>query len=671
MDTHRLKIFLLGILAAYAVGGLPLRSNSSVSGTGKCHTLNVGTGYDAFGRVREQKCVTNLGGGILLERNEYDAAGRLAGTVTQGGMGTEFGYDVRGVLTERKDSLLEMMYSYATGDAPSYAGRISGKKTRVRNGKGYDVTNSAYRYDAMGRLVEATVKQGPSELPVKPVFPPLEPATAGALLLPADHSEAFTYDLNANVLTIERKGRDDAGKYRVVDDVEMEYVGNRMSVLRDAAADALLEGSMDMPQGVYSGYDIRYDAAGRLTRDVSRGISNVGYTLTGMPWMIGMMSGDCAEYGYSSAGVKLWERIYNGNVTTRRDYLGPCEYVDGRLARVNVPQGYIDSLGVLHAYIRDIQGNVAGVYAAKAGKKVLEQLNWYYAYGGLTADSRGQEMNRYRHTGKELVTDLGINSYDFTARWQNPMTGRFDVPDGMAHVKPWNSPYAFCGGDPINYVDEMGNDYNVKFDEENKTVTISAKYFAYESDADAANGAASFWNGQTNKFSFEYKGTTYSVVFDLSVEVVSEDVFSNKLSERPDISSNDKVKLRNNVLRNVMNKYSSVNGDQGVNAFLTVDSMTPFEERGISRDNTGGTIEGKQILVGSEFAYARDFETGMHEIGHTLGLGHDKKGIMTPSFNDFGRCKEIYDGHIKTIIKNAITGKPIKQGARSGRGYVL
>ncbi len=440
----------------YTIGGLPLQSNSAVSGVGRYHTLNVDTGYDAFGRVREQKCVTNLGGEVLLERNEYDAAGRLAGTVTQGGMGTKFGYDVRSVLTERKDSLLELTYSYATGDAPSYAGRISGRKTRVRNGKGYDVTNSAYRYDAMGRLVEATVKQGPSELPVKPVFPPLEPAKAGALLLPADHSEAFTYDLNANVLTIERKGRDDAGKYRVVDDVEMEYVGNRMSVLRDAAADALLEGSMDMPQGVYSGYDIRYDAAGRLTRDVSRGISNVGYTLTGMPWMIGMMSGDCAEYGYSSAGVKQWERIYNGNRTTRRDYMGPCEYVDGKLARMNVPQGYIDSLGVLHAYIRDIQGNVTGVYAAKAGKKALEQLNWYYAYGGLTADSRGQEMNRYKHTGKELVTDLEINSYDFTARWQSPMTGRFDVTDRKASEYNWLSPYTFCGGDPINYTDPTG-----------------------------------------------------------------------------------------------------------------------------------------------------------------------------------------------------------------------
>lgn len=442
---------------SYTVGGLPLQSNSMVSGAGRYHTLNVGTGYDAFGRVREQKCVTNLGGGVLLERNEYDGAGRLAGTVTQGGLRTTYSYDARGALMERTDSLLEMMYSYATGDAPSYAGRISGRKTRVRNGMGYDVVNSAYRYDAMGRLVESTVKQGTSELPVKPVFPPLEPAKAGALLLPADHSEAFTYDLNANVLTIERKGRDDAGQCRVVDDVEMTYAGNRLSVLRDAAADALLEGSMDMPEGVYSGYDIRYDAAGRLTRDVSRGIANINYSVTGMPWVVGTMSGDCAEYGYTSSGVKLWERIYNGNRTTRREYVGPCEYVDGKLMRVNVSQGYIDSLGVLHAYIRDIQGNVAGVYAAKAGKKSLEQLNWYYAYGGLTADSRGQDRNRYKHTGKELVTDLGLNSYDFTARWQYPMAGAFSSPDAKASDYKWLSPYAFCGGDPINYVDPTGN----------------------------------------------------------------------------------------------------------------------------------------------------------------------------------------------------------------------
>ena len=655
----------------YTIGGLPLRSNSSVSGTGRYHTLNVGTGYDAFGRVTEQRAVTNLGGTVLLGRNSYDASGRLESTETEGGLRTTYGYDARGTITSRKDSLMELTYSYATGSSPSYAGRISGKKTRIRNGIGYDVWNHSYSYDGMGRLSTVTYKQGVSEAE-KPSLLPLDRALLPRPPHPADHSEAFTYDLNANVLTIERKGRDDAGRYRVVDDVEMEYVGNRLSVLRDAAVDALLEGSMDMPEGVYSGYDIRYDAAGRLTRDVSRGIANINYSVTGMPWVVGTMSGDCAEFGYTSAGTKLSETIYNGNRTTRREYVGPCEYVDGRLARINMPQGYIDSLGVLHAYIRDIQGNVAGMYAARAGKKSLEQLNDYYAYGGLTADSRGQDRNRYKHTGKELVTDLGLNSYDFTARWQYPMAGRFDMPDALAHNKPWNSPYSFCGGDPVNYVDQTGNDYNVKFDDENKTVTISAKYFAYESDVDAAKGAASFWNGQSNKFSFEYNGTTYSVVFDLSVEVVSEDVFLNSLSEHPGISSNDKVNLRNNVLRNVMNAYTLDKKDQGVNAFLTVDSMTPFEERGISGDNTGATIEGKQILVGTELSYARDFETGMHEIGHTLGLGHSRAGIMTPSFRDWTRSKTTYKSDVKIMLKNAIKGVvPVYGGNKAGRGFLI
>ena len=277
------------------------------------------------------------------------------------------------------------------------------------------------------------------------------------LTFPADNSESFTYDLNANLLTISRKGRDDAGMYRVVDEIEMGYIGNQLSWLRDTAEDPLLEGSMDIPQGNYSGYDIMYDGAGRITRDVSRGISHVNYNVTGTPFVVATMTADCAVYGYTSSGAKLSETIYNGSVTTRRDYVGPCEYVDGKLERVNVPQGYIDTLGVLHAYIHDIQGNVVGVYEAKAAKKQLEQVNEYYAYGGLTADSKGQDRNRYKHTGKELVSDLGINSYDFTARWQYPMAGAFTSPDALAHEMPWLSPYIFCGGDPINFSDPTGN----------------------------------------------------------------------------------------------------------------------------------------------------------------------------------------------------------------------
>ena len=137
-----------------------------------------------------------------------------------------------------------MEYTYATGSVPSYAGRISGRKTRVRDGIGFDVTNHSYTYDAMGRLAEVTLKHGTREVPTLPSFPSLGAVTLAAdsltlgdiyplntvrptLTFPADNSESFTYDLNANLLTISRKGKDDAGSYRVVDENEMGYIGNQ------------------------------------------------------------------------------------------------------------------------------------------------------------------------------------------------------------------------------------------------------------------------------------------------------------------------------------------------------------------------------------------------------------------------------------------------------------
>ena len=106
----------------YTIGGLPLQSNLLVSGTGKYHALNVSTEYDAFGRVTQSRAVTNLGATVVLERNSYDAAGRLATTETNGGMTATYAYDVRGALTARRDSLMEMEYTYATGSAAELCG---------------------------------------------------------------------------------------------------------------------------------------------------------------------------------------------------------------------------------------------------------------------------------------------------------------------------------------------------------------------------------------------------------------------------------------------------------------------------------------------------------------------------------------------------------------------
>lgn len=51
-----------------------------------------------------------------------------------------------------------------------------------------------------------------------------------------------------------------------------------------------------------------------------------------------------------------------------------------------------------------------------------------------------------------------------------------------------------------------------------------------------------------------------------------------------------------------------------------------------------------------------NYQTGAHEIGHTLGLEHYTRWLMAPDQSVFLRSYNIEKKEIMTIIKNAITG---------------
>ena len=51
---------------------------------------------------------------------------------------------------------------------------------------------------------------------------------------------------------------------------------------------------------------------------------------------------------------------------------------------------------------------------------------------------------------------LGLDSYDFGARWQMPDLTRFGQMDPLAEKTPGVSPYAYCMGNPVRYVDPEG-----------------------------------------------------------------------------------------------------------------------------------------------------------------------------------------------------------------------
>ena len=94
------------------------------------------------------------------------------------------------------------------------------------------------------------------------------------------------------------------------------------------------------------------------------------------------------------------------------------------------------------------------------GDGTVMQVNHYYPYGGLMTDPRhtisspAASDSRYRFSSKELSEESG--EYDFGARFLDPVPGRFITLDPLAEKYYNLSPYAYCAGNPISFVDPDG-----------------------------------------------------------------------------------------------------------------------------------------------------------------------------------------------------------------------
>ena len=109
----------------------------------------------------------------------------------------------------------------------------------------------------------------------------------------------------------------------------------------------------------------------------------------------------------------------------------------------------------------DYQGNIVGVY--NAHKNSFEQFTDYYPYGLQHASARAEGVNRRKFGGKELMSDHGLNSYDFAARYLSTGFPVFSTPDPLAEKYKHLSPHLFCAGDPINNIDPTGMVINMQF----------------------------------------------------------------------------------------------------------------------------------------------------------------------------------------------------------------
>ena len=139
--------------------------------------------------------------------------------------------------------------------------------------------------------------------------------------------------------------------------------------------------------------------------------------------------------------------------------------VDGReaLAGVPFPGGRFvrderGSTGVIH-FVTDHLGSPRAVVRGGDVAARLDLLPSGVTLSASGLDDLPGDADRLRFAGKEDLSgpSLGLLPLlDFGARLYDPRTIAWDSPDPLADKYPSLSPYAYCAGDPVNFIDPDG-----------------------------------------------------------------------------------------------------------------------------------------------------------------------------------------------------------------------
>ena len=247
-----------------------------------------------------------------------------------------------------------------------------------------------------------------------------------------------------------------------------------------------------------------WDANGNMTMDANKGITRIKYNVLNLPQEITYSDRHIVRYKYAADGRKLRteylmsmvpiinrgedadspsetngllfdglglrdpigggitpiDSLYIPAETTLmvRDYCGNHIYRDRVLERINNDYGYWAD-GNWYYYIKDYQGNVRAVIN-HAG--TLKEVNNYYPYGALMGGGtvgNNTSVQPYKYGTKEFDRQNGLDLYDSQARHYDPLLGRTPTMDALAEKYYSISPYAWCGGNPINRIDNNGMDW--------------------------------------------------------------------------------------------------------------------------------------------------------------------------------------------------------------------
>jgi RHS repeat-associated protein len=370
-------------------------------------------------------------------------------------------------------NISEMMYSSAQYDA-------STSSAASYNLKAKDAYQYQFTYDKLNRILSGVLqKKATTETAFSDFF----------------RLENMSYDNNGNIKTLNRSIK--TGTSLALADQLVYNYGNTASTNQLlGVADNSNNPQYFKDNGTNNDYT--YDDAGNLTKDANKNISNIAYNYLNLPAQItvlGSTNNDGSISYLYVGGQKVQKLVHYANNSKPdkiTDYLAGMVYENNALDFIATPEGrYLpieriygtqtpptgSKLGLYEYSLKDHLGNtrvscrcgdpkrdtqgaiITGIGAGLEPLKIVQE-NHYDPWGmslGNDQTQNPQSLNdQYLYNGKELIQDLGLDTYDYGARNYDSVLGRFFNVDLMAEADEDFSSYQYGANNPISNIDFMG-----------------------------------------------------------------------------------------------------------------------------------------------------------------------------------------------------------------------
>jgi RHS repeat-associated protein len=148
---------------------------------------------------------------------------------------------------------------------------------------------------------------------------------------------------------------------------------------------------------------------------------------------------------------------------------------------------HTDHLGNVRLAFSDVNNNgrieIEDDPATQEDDTEIMQENHYYPFGMNQMGPWYETVappNKYQYNGKELNEELGLDWYDYGARWYDGAVGRFTGVDPLAEERAWMTPYNYVQNNPILRIDPNGALDSPIFDKDGNFLGVDSEGYTGE-----------------------------------------------------------------------------------------------------------------------------------------------------------------------------------------------